>query len=324
MSEVVHLTILGKNEVESRVDNLNEYLPLLNSTASFGGLPKRTLLESGNIPIEELAELALREVQRPNPFYQVHRWFARRLSSQFRGMLAAISLDEKDASRFWDRFFGAIPLNESATVTVLPASTEISSGTTVTLVTGTLHPGSPRVPGRFLSSLTLSQEQRVLTTGAGHQQAQAAHGSITLYNAQPAMQTVPAGTLLVGADGVQVVTEQDVVIPAAQMPTEGQASVPTHALEAGPAGNIRAYDITGACCCADVFAQNTAAFHGGQNARTFPMVTAQNITGAVIALKASLTASAQAALQTQVQRGETLITPVPCTPMVTAGSCCGR
>jgi hypothetical protein len=172
-------------------------------------------------------------------------------------------------------------------VTIIPTAVEISGTTTVTLVTGPTHPGSQQVAGRRLSTLTLSQEQVMPTTGAGHRLAQAAHGSITFYNALPAAQTIPAGTLLIGADGVQVVTEADATIPAAQMPTEGQVSVTAYALEVGPAGNIRANDLYGACCRADVFAQNSAAFHGGQNARDFPMVTSQDLGETVNTLKAS-------------------------------------
>ena len=214
-------------------------------------------------------------------------------------------------------------LTTSATVTIIPKAVDISSTTTLTLVDATPHPGSPQVIGHVLSTLTLSQEQIVPTSGVGHQQAQAAHGIITFYNALPDAQAVLAGTLLVGADGVRVVTEEDALIPAAQMPTEGQVSVFSHVLRTGPAGNIRANDIYGACCRADVFAQNPAAFHGGQNTRDFPMVRVQDIDKAVTTLKTGLQESVQAALHTQVQPGETLITPVPCTPKVTADHAAG-
>ncbi len=48
---------------------------------TFGGWPARTLLETGDIPIAQIAELALREGQSSNPLYRVHRWFARRVGS---------------------------------------------------------------------------------------------------------------------------------------------------------------------------------------------------------------------------------------------------
>jgi hypothetical protein len=221
-------------------------------------------------------------------------------------------------------FISLVPLfTASATVTIIPTAVEISGTTAVTLVTGTRHPGSAQVVGRLLSTLTLSQEQVTPTTGTGHQPAQAAHGLITFYNALPAAQTVPAGTLLIGANDVQVVTEADASIPAGSLSTNGQVSVTAHALEVGPAGNIRANDLYGPCCRADVFAQNSAAFHGGQNARDFPMVRAQDVSGTVATLKSSLQASVQAALLTQVRTGETLITPIPCTPKVSADHALG-
>jgi hypothetical protein len=214
-------------------------------------------------------------------------------------------------------------LTASATVTIIAASTEISSTTTVTLIMGNPHSGAGQVAGRVLSTFTLRQEQVVSTTGTGHQQARAAHGTITLYNALPEVQTVPAGTLLVGANGVQIVTEEDALIPAGSLSTNGQVSVFARALQSGPAGNIRANDIYGACCRADVFAQNPTPFQGGQNARVFPMVTAQDISGALASLKASVTTSVQAAVHTQVHPDETLITPVPCTPKVTTNHAAG-
>jgi putative DNA methylase len=83
------------------------------SDDSFGGFPARTMLESGNLPIEKLALLALREGQATSPLHRVHRWFARRLGSQFRGILVALSLPECSHERFWDRYFGQIPLDEA-------------------------------------------------------------------------------------------------------------------------------------------------------------------------------------------------------------------
>ena len=70
----------------------------------------RTLLEAGEIPIEQLAELALREGQRTNPLYRVHRWFARRLGSQFRAILTGLALGVEDADRFWEAYLADIPL----------------------------------------------------------------------------------------------------------------------------------------------------------------------------------------------------------------------
>lgn len=87
--------------------------PTVGLSGRFVGFPRRTLLEAGDLPIEELAKLALREGQATSPLYRVHRWFTRRLGSQFRAMLAALSLSAENADHFWTRYFGNIPLDNA-------------------------------------------------------------------------------------------------------------------------------------------------------------------------------------------------------------------
>ncbi len=205
----------------------------------------------------------------------------------------------------------------SATITLVTTSQQITSISTLQIVTnGTADPTKNQVAGRTLPAITMSQARTIPTTGTTRQAAQAAHGFITFYNAAPYVQTVNAGTLITGADGIQVITDQDATIPAAIMPTEGQTTILGHAATTGPTGNIRAGDIYGACCRLNVFVTN-GAFHGGQDARTYQTVTTQDINSVVSSLKTSLDQSVQAALQTQIQPSETLITPLSCTSNVT-------
>ncbi len=204
----------------------------------------------------------------------------------------------------------------SATVTIVTAAAEQTTTTTIQIVNGTADPTKQQLAGRTLSSVTMSQEKTIPTTGIAHQDAKAGHGIITFYNAATYAQTIPAGTALVGTDQVQLVTDIDAPIPAAIFPTFGQASVPAHAAIAGPGGNIRAGDVYGACCRLNVSAVNRA-FTGGQDERSYQIVTAQDINTVATSLKTSLEQSVQAALQTQVQPTETLITPFPCTQKVT-------
>jgi hypothetical protein len=206
-------------------------------------------------------------------------------------------------------------LAPTATVTIVPVSRAVTATGTLTVTTGSANAAQHEIPGRVLGTITMSQAERVPTTGTGHQDAQAASGTITFYNAAPYVQTVSAGTLLTGADGVEVVTDGEAVIPAAVPPTEGQVTVAAHAVVAGPAGNIAAHDIYGPCCRLNVFAAN-AAFTGGQNARSFPEVTAHDISAVATSLEKQLTRSMQAAFQPQVRSDETLIVPLPCTPFV--------
>jgi len=146
---------------------------------------------------------------------------------------------------------------------------------------------------------------------------QAAHGLVTFYNAFPVSQTIPAGELLTGADGVEIVTNEDALIPAAVMLTEGQVTISARAVNVGPGGNIRAGDIYGKCCRDDVFVSN-GPFRGGQNARSYQMIAQQDIDAVAASLKVSLDQSVQAALSQPVQPNESLVAPVPCTSSVTS------
>ncbi len=227
-------------------------------------------------------------------------------------LLAALALLGGGLLALWSQ------LGPSVTITLLPSMQQVRTRTTITVVTTpSAHLGQQQIPGRILSTLTLSQQTSVPTTGTRWQEAQAARGRITFYNAATFPQTITAGTLLTGTDGVQVVTEQDTFLPAAVLPTDGQASVWAHAVSIGPSGNIGAGDIYGACCRENVFAQNSA-FTGGQNARLLRVVSAQDWQRALSSLKTSLQASIQAAFGAQVQSGESLLEPVACTPTVIA------
>ena len=205
----------------------------------------------------------------------------------------------------------------SATVTLVLQTHTLTTTTTLHVVpAGHTDPMTNQVAGRLLPSLTMSQQQSVPTSGVVHQLAQAAHGGVIFYNAAPYAQTIPAGTLLTGTNGVSVVTEQDALVPAAVMPTEGQVTVTAHATLPGPQGNIGAGDVYGACCRLNVFVANSA-FTGGQDAQTYQTVTQQDVQSVVTRLTPSLLQSVQAALKIQVHSTETLLTPLTCTPQVT-------
>jgi VCBS repeat-containing protein len=161
------------------------------------------------------------------------------------------------------------------------------------------------------------QSQSVPTTGTGHAPARMGEGVVTFYNAAPYSQTVAAGTLLTGNDGVEVVTDAPAVIPAGNPPIEGEATVPAHATAIGPQGNIAPLDLNGLCCLAGVSVKNTMAFHDGQDAYDFPMVTQVDIDQAAGPLLATLTAATQEDLQGKIHQSERLAGQVQCQPAVT-------
>src|SRR6266699_324092 len=199
-------------------------------------------------------------------------------------------------------------LTPSATVTIIPVERNITLTTTI------------QVQGRMLPALTLSQSRTVSATGKRHQNATRADGTITLYNGLLSRQTITLGTILTGADGVQIITDQLASIPPASNttpPTFGQVTVQAHAVQPGERGNISPYDINGSCCGASILVKNTTAFTGGQNAREYIVVTGRDIENGATSLKTSLTKSEQGAFNAQLTEGEALLTPT-CKPTTTA------
>src|SRR5260370_30523058 len=182
---------------------------------------------------------------------------------------------------------------QTAIVTIIPKSQ------TVTL-TGTLQ------LGRLLQPITIRESQTVSTTGKGHQDARSAIGYITFYNGLFTSQTMQAGTVLTGADGVQIITDQTAFISAANPPNLGYATVSAHAQNPGMTGNISAYDISQACCETAIKAGNTTSFQGGQDERNYQTVAKRDIDTTASPLKTAVAQSMQGALQGQVKPPEQL------------------
>src|SRR5258708_3233397 len=196
-----------------------------------------------------------------------------------------------------------------------------------------LHPLTPTVsiltsqqvalPGtRFFHPITLSQAQTAPTTGIGHENARAATGTVTFYNGLFTAQLIPQGTVFTGSDGVQVATDADVSIPAANPPMFAIASVFAHALLSGTSGNITAGDIN-TTISNGILVRNLGAFYGGQNATNYHTVTREDITTFSNQLKNVLLNTANRLFGKQLQRGEVLTTP-QCNPMVTANRQVGQ
>jgi hypothetical protein len=196
----------------------------------------------------------------------------------------------------------------AAAVTLVPASKTLSTRLTVTaLSTGTPEQAHKQVKARLLEVGSPTQNQSVPTTGTGHAPARVGAGTLTFYNAAPYSQTMAAGTLLTGNDGVEIVTDAPAVIPAGNPPIEGEATVPAHAAAIGPQGNIAPLDLNGLCCMAGMSVKNAAAFHDGQYAYDYPMVTQQDIDQAAGPLVATLTPATQETLHAQVSPNERLV-----------------
>lgn len=154
----------------------------------------------------------------------------------------------------------------TATVTIVPTRLDRQASLVITAVTGTPDDTQHEVAARFVSTTSPGLVASGQTSGVAHVPATTARGTLTFYNAATYPQTIAAGTVLTGADGVHVVTDAMAPIPAGNPPLFGGVTVNAHAALAGARGNITALDVNVLCCVAGVAVKNTAGFTGGQDA----------------------------------------------------------
>jgi hypothetical protein len=214
-------------------------------------------------------------------------------------------------------------ITPSATVTITPASSDLTNTYEIFGVTGTPDPSQRQVQARQLSSTSPTQSKTVNATGVVQTSGTQATGTITFYNGAFKDQQVNGGTTFNLASGVRIVTDRAVDIPAASPPPNSHASsasVSAHAAAIGPAGNIAALTIDGTCCSSDgsIFAKNIAAFSGGQDPQNFTVVQQSDIDGVAKPLEKTLTPEAQNSVKGQIHPNEQLVNPLQCTPNVTS------
>jgi hypothetical protein len=162
-----------------------------------------------------------------------------------------------------------------------------------------------------LPPVTTKQSQIVVTTGHKHIPATQGHGTIVFYNGLTSPQVIEAGTLLVGRDGEEIVTDETAYTPAGNLSSNGSVNVPAHAVNPGVEGNIQSGDIYGPCCRQFIQAVNSQ-FKGGHSARDYQLVTKSDISNATADLLANLK------INFKISPDETLLTPVPCSSKTTS------
>lgn len=282
-----------------------------------GTLVERTLLVPPRPPSSAQAE------RTRHPAHSLLRWVGQSLMTVLVALCTVLALTPTQP-RVMRLFVRLLPAaGATATVTLITDQVDLRRAYTLLAVpAGVVVPPTSHHPAqieaRLLATPLLTQQVTVPTTGRGHQPATQGHGLVTFYNQAPTAQTIPSGMLLSGADGVQVVTDQAVTVPAAHLPAQGQVSVTAHALPTGPQGNIGAKDLDGLCCFAGIAVQNAQAFAGGQDARDFPAVGAQDVRSAAAPLVTTLSSQRQAAVLAQVRAAEQLVHPMQCAPQVRA------
>ena len=174
---------------------------------------------------------------------------------------------------------------------------------------------------------TAPQKNTVPTTGEQHVSATQAYGQLTFFNSDIVPHLVPAGTVIaVPHSNLQVITDEDVTIPAGNLSESGQVDVHAHVVQAGADGNIAAHTLYGSPCCSsdNIRVDNLNSFSGGQNDQIYSIVQQSDIQGAANPLEKLQTQSAPSLLQKQAQSSDILVTStVQCTPTVSSDAAVG-
>ena len=214
----------------------------------------------------------------------------------------------------------------TATVTIVPSSQRLQHTYQMTAVLGVPDPTKNQVDARALYADSQTQTQTVKATGQGHIAGQQAHGELTLYNTSTSVQTLPAGSIVFDPNGLAVVNDQTVTLPALNA-TVGLAglTVPAHTVNAGNAQNIPADDFNSQPCCnGAIYVTNAQPFTGGQDQQNFTYVQQSDVDGVVQSMNATQAQQASMALQGQVRTNEKPAGAPRCAPQVRSDHVAGQ
>ncbi len=131
------------------------------------------------------------------------------------------------------------------------------------------------VPAHLLPLKRFAAKITIVSTGVKTYPATTATGMLTIYNGSFLSERIPQGLILVARNGVEVTTDESVIVPAANPPTYGMATVSAHAVISGERGNIPANQIA-SIEDASIYIRNLIAFSGGRDASRIVYTTMQD------------------------------------------------
>jgi hypothetical protein len=132
-----------------------------------------------------------------------------------------------------------------------------------------------RLPAVPLPPVTLTITEPVIATGIKAYPATTAMGVLILTNGSVIAQQLPAGLIFTGRDGITVMTDTPVYVPAGNATSYEVAYVSAHSLIGGRKGNIATLDVN-AVEGASLYIRNLRPFTGGQDAYTVKYITPQD------------------------------------------------
>jgi len=129
-----------------------------------------------------------------------------------------------------------------------------------------------QVPAIFLPLRSFTASAPLIPTGRKTYAATTAHGMVTFTNGSVVTEELPQGMIFSG-HGIEVVTDEAVVVPAGSADGYGVATVSAHTLVSGQKGNIQPFTIN-QVYGTSLFVRNLEAFAGGKESYAITFVTA--------------------------------------------------
>src|SRR6266702_4123180 len=130
------------------------------------------------------------------------------------------------------------------------------------------------LPAQFLPLKTFTAAAPIIPTGIQTYPATPAHGTLTLTNGSVVTEILPNGIIFTG-NGIEVVTQSSVLVPAGNAEGYGVAYVQAKAVIAGNIGNIKPLTINVVYGTA-LYIRNMTSFTGGKDAYSVKVVTNQD------------------------------------------------
>jgi hypothetical protein len=144
-----------------------------------------------------------------------------------------------------------------------------------------------RVPAILLPLKTFTTSIIVVPTGIKTYLSTTAHGLLTITNGSILSEDLPKGMIFTGKDGVEVITDQAVYVPAGSATGLGYATVTAHTVTPGAKGNISALDIN-AVEGTSLFIRNLQSFSGGADSYSVKFITSQDRENALVKARSRL------------------------------------
>jgi len=158
-----------------------------------------------------------------------------------------------------------------------------------------LEHATVKVPAIPLPLRSFSTLVAVSATGIKTYPATTAHGTLTLTNGSILSEALPEGMIFSDKEGVEVVTNEAVSVPAGNANSFGRATVSAQVVKSGAQGNIPPLDIN-QVYGTSLYIRNLQPFTGGKDTSSITFITPQDRQNALSQARDALTQQTVAGL----------------------------